>query len=182
MTYPSNHRAKPFIDRVRTLADEAGLPLRTISGGGTGTAEVSAAIGCTETRIGSYVFEGLRRFNRDRNPPNPTTCAERMIVTVVNTPTPERAIVDGGQKTFTSYSPTPYGYIVEHPDAKVVGMSVEHGHIDTSSCDHAFTVGDRLSIIPLHQGMTKNLHDEVHVVRDGSVVATWKVAGRGKVQ
>ncbi len=182
MTYPSNERAKTFLDRVKQLASEAGLPLNTISGGGTGTAEVSKAIGCTETRIGSYVFEGLRRINRDRNPPNPTTCAERMIVTVVSTPTEDRVIVDGGQKTFTSYAPTPYGYIVEHPDAKITGMSVEHGHIDVSECDHVFTVGDRLSVIPLHQGMTTNLHDEVFAVRNGFVEATWRVAGRGRVQ
>ena len=182
MTYPSNERAKPFLDRVKTLAQEAGLPINTVSGGGTGSAEVSKAIGCTETRIGSSAFEGLRRINRDRNPPNPITCAERMIVTVVSTPTDDRIIVDGGQKTFTSYAPTPYGYIVEHPDAKIMGMSVEHGHVNVSECDHVFRVGDRLSVIPLHQGMTTNLHDEVHAVRNGSVEATWKVAGRGKVQ
>ena len=51
-----------------------------------------------------------------------------------------------------------------------------------SECDRVFHVGDRLSVIPLHQGMTTNLHEEVHAVRNGSVEATWKVAGRGKVQ
>ena len=182
MTYPSSERAKPFLDRGKELAEEAGIPLKTISGGGTGSAEVSKAIGCTETRIGSSAFEGLRRINRDRNPPNPQTCAERMIVTVVSTPTNERIIIDGGQKTFTSYAPTPYGYIVEHPDAQITGMSVEHGHVNVAKCDHVFRVGDRLSVIPLHQGMTTNLHDDVHAVRNGTVEATWKVAGRGKVQ
>jgi len=182
MTFPSNERAKPFLAQTRELIENAGLPLHTISGGGTGTAEVSKAIGCTETRIGSYVFEGLRRINRDRNPPNPITCAERMIVTIVSTPTPDRVIIDGGQKTFTSYAPTPYGYIVEHPEAKIYAMSVEHGHVDVSECNHTFTVGDHLSVIPLHQGMTTNLHNEVYAVRNGNVEATWEVAGRGKVK
>ena len=105
-----------------------------------------------------------------------------MICTVVSVPTRERAIIDGGQKTFTSYAPTPYGYIVEHPDAKIYEMSVEHGHIDTSDCDHTFQVGERLSVIPLHQGMTTNLHDTVYAVRNGIVEHQWTVAGRGKVQ
>lgn len=182
MTFPSNEKAKHFLDQTRTLFANANLPLHIISGGGTGTAQVSKAIGCTETRSGSHAFEGLTRISHQNNPPNPITCAERMIVTVVSTPTPDRIIIDGGQKTFASHPPTPYGYVVEHPKAKIYAMSVEHGHVDVSQCNHKFTVGDRLSIIPLHQGMTTNLHDEVYAVRNGNVEHLWKVAGRGKVR
>jgi D-serine deaminase-like pyridoxal phosphate-dependent protein len=182
MTYPSHERAKSYWDETKRLFEESGLPLNTISGGGTGSEAVSKAIGCTETRIGSYVFEGPTRINRNTNPPNPETCAERMICTVVSTPTSERVIIDGGQKTFASYAPTPYGYIVEYPEAKISGMSVEHGHVDVSEVEHSFEVGERLSVIPLHQGMTTNLHDTVYAVRNEIVEETWKVAGRGRVQ
>ena len=182
MTYPSREEAEPFLRETREILEADGLTVDVISGGGTGTEAVSKKIGCTETRIGSYVFEGTTRITRDGNPPNPTTCAQRMIVTVVSTPAPGRVIVDGGQKTFTSNPPTPYGYIVEAPEAQINRMSVEHGHIDTSRCDRAFRVGDRLSVIPLHQGMTINLHDEVYAVRHGTVEAVWPVAGRGKVR
>ncbi len=182
MTYPSRREAEPFLSRTRTLLERAGISVATVSGGGTGSEAVSKQIGCTETRIGSYVFEGMRRINHTDNPPNPETCAERVIVTVVSTPTPERIIVDGGQKTFTSYPPTPYGYIVEHPDAWIYGMSVEHGHIDASACDHTFQVGERLSVVPQHQGMTTNLHDVAYAVRNGVVEAVWTVAGRGRAQ
>ena len=182
MTYPSRREAEPFLSRTRTLLEGDGIPVATVSGGGTGSEAVSKQIGCTETRIGSYVFEGMRRINHTDNPPNPTTCAERVIVTVVSTPTPERVIVDGGQKSFTSYPPTPYGYIVEHPNARIYGMSVEHGHIDASACDHTFQVGERLSVVPQHQGMTTNLHDVAYAVRNGAVEAVWTVAGRGRAQ
>ena len=37
MTFPSNERAKPFLDQTRKLIEDAGLPLYTISGGGTGS-------------------------------------------------------------------------------------------------------------------------------------------------
>ncbi|MCZ6635473.1 MAG: alanine racemase [bacterium] len=182
MTYPSREQAKPFLDKTRSLLEEAGIPVHTISGGGTGSEAVSKAIGCTEARIGSYVFEGPTRINRNNNPPNPQTCAERMIVTVVSTPTPDRIIIDGGKKTFTNDRETPYGHIVEYPEAKISAMSVEHGHVDVSNCHHTFTVGDRLSVIPQHQGMVTNLHDEVYAVRNGVVEAIWQVGGRGKVK
>ena len=103
-----------------------------------------------------------------------------MIVTVVSVPTPDRIIIDAGQKAFTSYPPTPYGYVIEHPEIKITGMSVEHGHVDVSASSYPFKVGERLSVIPLHQGMTTNLHDELVGVREGEVEAIWKVAGRGK--
>jgi len=182
MTFPSRESAKPFLDETRDLFQKAGLPLSTISGGGTGTEAVSKQIGCNEVRIGSYVFEGMRRINRTDNPPNPVTCAERMIVTVVSAPTPDRIIIDAGMKCFTSYPPDPYGFVIEHPNARIHSMSVEHGHVDVSECDHTFRVGDRLSVIPQHQGMTTNLHDEVYAVRNGFVEAVWAVAGRGKVK
>ena len=85
-------------------------------------------------------------------------------------------------KTFASYPPSPYGHIIEFPDAKIYGMSVEHGHVDVSNCSNKFQVGDKLSVIPLHQGMTSNLHDELVGVRGDKVETIWQIAGRGKVK
>ncbi len=182
MTYPSRLQAKPFFDETIALFRKAGLPIEEISGGGTGNETVSKQIGCTVTRSGSYIFEGLRRINASTNPPNPVTCATRMIVTVVSTPTPDRIIIDGGQKTFQSRPSNPYGHIIEHPEARIYGMSVEHGHVDVSTSSHKFQVGERLSVIPAHQGMTINLHDEVYASRTGTVEAIWPVPGRGRTQ
>ncbi len=182
MTYPSRPTAKPFIEETVNLFKKAGLTIDEISGGGTGSEANSKALGCTVTRSGSYIFEGLRRINSTTNPPNPVTCATRMIVTVVSTPTPERIIIDGGQKTFARRPPNPYGHIIEHTDAHIYGMSVEHGHVDVSKSSHKFRVGERLSVIPLHQGITINHHDEVYAVRDGLIEAVWQVTGRGRVQ
>ena len=125
--------------------------MNIISGGGTGSEATSKELGCTETRSGSYVYEGMTRVGNSEML-KPERCVLRVIVTVVSTPTPERIIIDGGQKTFTSYPPTPYGHIIEHPNAKIYGMSVEHGHVDVSECSHRFKVGEQLSVIPLHQG------------------------------
>ncbi len=181
MTYPSRTSAGAFIDEtIESLAAE-GLQARIISGGGTGSERASKEIGCTETRSGSYAYEGMKRVGRSEDL-TADRCALRLIVTVVSVPTSDRVIIDAGQKSFTSYPPTPYGRIIEQPDAKIRGMSVEHGHVDTSECDHHFTVGERLSVIPLHQGMTSNLHDELVAIRGEDVEDTWRIAGRGRVK
>ena len=44
-----------------------------------------------------------------------------------------------------------------------------------------FEVGEQLSVIPLHQGMTSNLHDTLVGIRGDTVEVTWQVAGRGRV-
>lgn len=180
MTYPSNVRAKPFITETLDLLKHDGIPVNIISGGGTGSEAASTELGCTETRSGSYVYEGITRIGNSKMLA-PDRCVLRVIVTVVSTPTPERIIIDGGMKTFASYPPTPYGHIIEHPEAKIYGMSVEHGHVDVSECSHRFKVGEQLSVIPLHQGMTSNLHDELVGIRGDAVETTWCIAGRGKV-
>ena len=180
MTYPSNVRAQPFIEETLDLLSGDGIPVNIISGGGTGSEAASKDIGCTETRSGSYVYEGMTRIGNSEML-TPERCVLRVIVTVVSTPTPDRIIIDGGMKTFTSYPPTPYGHIIEHPDAKIYGMSVEHGHVDVSECSHRFKVGEQLSVIPLHQGMTSNLHDKLVGIRGDQVEVTWQVAGRGRV-
>ncbi len=181
MTYPSRREAKPFLDETVELLKKSGLPINVISGGGTGGEVVSKDIGCTEHRSGSYAFEGMTRISGSAML-NPERCAVRVLVTVVSTPTPDRIIIDGGQKTFTSYPPKPYGYIIECPEAQIYGMSVEHGHVEVSRCSRTFRVGERLSVIPLHQEMTTNLHDELYGVRGEKVEVVWQVAGRGKVR
>ncbi len=181
MTYPSSERARPFLDEVRDLTSKAGLPMHMLSGGGTGSEKISKSLGCSETRIGSYAYEGMTRVGK-REDLDPNRCPLRMVVTVVSTTKPGQAVVDAGMKAFTSYPPMPHGYCLEHPEIFFKGMSVEHGHLDIAASGHKFTVGETLSFIPLHGGMTTNLHDRLFAIRNDEVVEEWKVAGRGRVQ
>jgi D-serine deaminase-like pyridoxal phosphate-dependent protein len=181
MTYPSHLRAKPFIQETVTLFQNAGLPCPVISGGGTGNEAISKEIGCTETRSGSYVYEGMTRV-RDHRDLSPERCPVRVIVTVVSVPTPNRIIVDGGMKTFVAFPPNPYGMIIEYPEARMYAMSVEHGHIDVSQCSHRFRVGEKLSVIPNHAESVTNMHEVMFAMRNNEVEEVWQIRGRGKVQ
>ena len=181
MYYKSRDHASAYLDEVRHLIGRAGLPLQIVSGGGTGAQEKCKALGCTEARVGSYAYEGLTRTNRrealdpDRNP-------LRIVVTVVSTQRPGKVIVDAGHKSFGGNMVFPYGYCVEEPEVFFGGASVEHGHLDVSRASRKLKVGDRLSFIPQHGGMTTNLYDRMHAVRGGEVVDSWQVAGRGRAQ
>jgi D-serine deaminase-like pyridoxal phosphate-dependent protein len=181
LTYPSRIEIQPFLQETVERITSDGIPVNVVSGGGTGAEEVSKEIGCTETRAGSYVWEGLTRI-KGREELSDERCPLRILTTVVSRPTSNRLIIDGGMKTFCSYPPVPYGYCVEHPELKIVGMSIEHGHVDTSESSHTFQVGERLTWIPLHQEMALNLHDELVGYRGEQIEVVWPVWGRGKVK
>lgn len=181
MTYAGGERVLPYLDEVRALAKKAGLPLHMVSNGGTGSQAFCKSIGCTETRIGSYVFEGMTRVGK-REHLLPDRCPVRVVVTVVSTSVPGQIIVDGGIKAFTSYPPTPYGYCLEHPEIWLKGMSIEHGQVDITQSTHKFRVGEILSFIPLHGEMTTNLYEYTHPMRQGEIVDKWRVLGRGQSQ
>jgi D-serine deaminase-like pyridoxal phosphate-dependent protein len=181
MTYPSRVNIKDFLDETVERITSDGIPVNVVSGGGTGADQVSKEIGCTDTRAGSYVWEGMTRV-RSREDLSDERCPLRIITTVVSRPTSDRLIIDGGLKTFCSYPPVPYGYCVEHPELKITGMSIEHGHVDTSESSHRFQVGERLTWIPLHQEMALNLHDELVGYRGEQIEVVWPVWGRGKVK
>ena len=179
MTHPSWEKARDFITEVKDLTDKAGLPTGIVSGGGTGTQVVAKAIGCTENRMGSYLYEGTTRVSGQKDL-HPNRCPLRVAVTVVSTNAPGQVIVDAGRKSFSTDPPMPYGRCVEDPQVFIKGLSAEHGHIDATGSSRSFKVGDVLSFIPNHGGMTTNLYDRMHPVRNGEVLDTWAVAGRGR--
>jgi D-serine deaminase-like pyridoxal phosphate-dependent protein len=181
MTYPSQPESKEPLQVVVEALIQVGLPPETVSGGGTGHESISKDIGCNETRSGSYIWEGMSRIKSSEDL-NPDRCPLRVLCTVVSVPVPGRVIVDGGMKTFASYPPIPYGECVEYPGVRFEKMSVEHGILDASQSAHEFKVGERISLIPLHQEMCLNLHDQLFGFRGDCIEAVWPVAGRGKVQ
>ncbi len=184
MTYPSRVAAKPFIEETVDRFKNAGLSLEIISGGGTGEEWESAELGFTEHRSGSYVYEGLSRVQGSEGNEglSPERCPLRVVVTVVSVPTPARLIVDGGMKTFRLFPTMPWGLIVEDPDLKFSGMSVEHGHVDTTVSSREYVVGDKLTVIPTYQEGVTNLHDEIVWSRNDVVERFWRNEGRGKVK
>jgi D-serine deaminase-like pyridoxal phosphate-dependent protein len=111
-------------------------------------------------------------------------CALSVQVTVVSRPTPTRAIVDGGSKTFSTDPAVRlpgYGAVIGHPDFAIVGLNEEHGTMEVPAGTH-LPIGTRLRVIPNHACVCINLHDQVVAVHGDQVEAIWQVQGRGKVR
>jgi D-serine deaminase-like pyridoxal phosphate-dependent protein len=180
MTYPTQAETVPiFEETVRSLR-RSGLEPQVISGGGSACRfRVHEMPVITEHRAGTYVYN-----DRSMVASGTATwedCAMRIVTTVVSRPTPDRAILDGGSKTFTN-DPTRdggYGYFPDYPEAVTFAQSEEHGHVDVSKCVRRPEIGERVQVIVNHACGTTNLHNEVVAHRRGRVEAIWPVAARG---
>jgi D-serine deaminase-like pyridoxal phosphate-dependent protein len=171
---------------IRAGFDRAGLPLRVVSGGTSPTLWRSHEVaGMNEIRPGTYVFNDRTQvasggFGWD-------DCAATVLVTVVSTPRPGFALVDGGSKSFSSdmaaHAPEGgHGRVVEAPGCRLIKLNEEHGHLDTSQSERPIRIGDRLRVIPNHVCVAVNLHEKIVAVRGEEVEQVWTVAGRGKLQ
>lgn len=160
--------------------------MECVSGGGTETALRTHEIGeVTEIRAGTYVYGD--RACLANGSVTLDDCALRIRATVVSRPTADRAILDSGSKTLTNdpAEGTPdegRGLILEYPEARIYGLSEEHGHVDLSACVGRPEVGEVVTIVPNHACGCTNMHNEVVAHRGGRVVATWPVAARGLIR
>jgi D-serine deaminase-like pyridoxal phosphate-dependent protein len=185
-TYPAPPGTGAWLAEARALAEAEGLRVETISVGGTPTAWSAHEVhGVTELRVGTYVY-GDRACMANGTVAEPD-CALRVLTTVVSRPTAERAILDAGSKTLTSDAAAgteagTYGHVVDYPEARIHGLSEEHGHVDVGTCPRPPAIGERVSVIPNHACPVSNLHDTVVVHRAGRVEGIWPVAARGRTQ
>ena len=174
------------VERALAAFDESGLKVEIVSGGSTPSAEFAHLVpGLTEIRPGTYVYNDLNTLCQGAC--ELADCAARVVTTVVSTAVPGRAIIDAGSKTLSSDllgsgSKSGYGYVVEAPDAPLIKLNEEHGHLDITHSTHKFHVGEVLTVIPNHVCTCVNMHDEVFTLRKGMVDGSWRVAARGKIR
>ncbi len=165
---------------------QARMPVEIVSGGSTPSAPFAHQIpGLTEIRPGTYVYNDMNTLYQGAC--RLEDCAARVVTTVVSTAVAGRAMIDGGSKTFSSDSlssgpKTGYGYVIEVPDAKLIKLNEEHGHLDVTESAHRFHVGEALTVVPNHVCTCVNMHDEVFLLRNEQVVGCWRVAARGKIR
>ncbi len=184
MTYPLGPAAAGFVAAARDAFAAAGVPIRTVSGGGTPTAWTAhETAGLTELRVGTYVYHD--RATVAAGAAALDDCALHVVATVVSRPTPDRAVIDAGSKTLSSDLVAPeagrgYGLLLDYPDAVIVRLNEEHGTVDLSGSARKPALGERLRILPNHVCVVSNLHDSVAMVRDDRVVDAVAVAARGR--
>jgi D-serine deaminase-like pyridoxal phosphate-dependent protein len=183
MTFPTTDKTQQMFEETMAKLEGAGLPAEVRSGGGSGRRfRVHETPAITEHRAGTYVYGDTTMV--EGGACTREECAMKVLATVVSRPTPERAIIDGGSKTFTNDHPSAlgYGYFPDFPGAVLYGQSEEHGHVNVAACPRKPEVGEKLWVIPRHACGTTNLHDEVVATRGGRIEAVWPIPARGKLR
>ncbi len=155
-----------------------GIPIEEISAGSTPTGIPVAKTGLvTEVRPGTYIF-GDWMLTREH-------CAVfediavRLYTTVVSTPAPEYAVIDGGTKTFPmdiplDLAPGCYpGYAIPigvnglpNENLQLRRMNEEHGILTAKNGVTGLRVGQRLELVPIHVCTAINLQNSVFVWED----------------
>ena len=173
------------VGEIRDEFVRAGLRPEIISGGSTPALYHSHQIdGLNEIRPGTYIFNDINTMISGAC--SLEECAASILVTVVSHTQPDRMIIDGGSKTFSSdrlvNGETGHGRLVEAPGASFHKMNEEHGFIDLTRAERSFHIGEKVRVIPNHICVAVNLHEQVYGVRNGVVEKSWKVEARGKLQ
>ena len=158
----------------------AGLPCRTITGGGTGTLmhDIEAGV-LNELQAGSYVFmDADYALNLDEHGETDRRFEQSLFVTatVMSKLRKGLAVIDAGLKALAFDCGPPLIYGRDH--VCYDSASDEHGKLALSD-EHAVAYGEKLLLIPGHCDPTVNLYDWYVGVRDGRVERVWEVTARG---
>jgi D-serine deaminase-like pyridoxal phosphate-dependent protein len=184
LLYPPDGDLAPtiaFVDSARAACAAHGLPLRTISSGGTPNRTRIGQLAETEYRAGTYVYNDRQMVRLGAAAP--ADCALHVIATVVSRPAPGRLMIDAGSKILSSDLSgfTDHGLLPDHPQARLYKLAEEHGFVDVSACAKPPAVGDVVRVLPNHACVVSNLLDRVWCTRSGRAAGHIDVDARGRV-
>ena len=173
-------RTQVFYDEVKVGLDKLGMSADIVSTGGTPNFKhIGKLAGATEHRAGTCIFND--RMMIEAGVATLDDCALQVYTSVVSRAGNDRGILDAGSKTLTSDigGLDGFGYIIEHPKAKIHKFSEEHGFLDLAKCNDKPSVGDVVRVIPNHVCVAVNMVDQLIAVRDGNIEQVIPVAARG---
>jgi len=184
------YEARPTRDKEQAAKEEClllsqaaetlvqrGIQIRDLSAGSTPTGPACVASGSVnEIRPGTYVF--YDQMCLENGACSKTDVAAYIRTTVVSTPAPNYAVIDGGSKTFPTDTvlhqpplhPHSYGYVQDRDDLRLDRLSEEHGMLRTADgSPTGLQVGDVLEVIPFHICPAVNLQNNMYLLEDGSI-------------
>lgn len=187
MLYPPETQwaeTQAFFDAALAGVQALGLDARIVSTGGTpNLTHLGRLRGASEHRAGTYIFND--RMMMACGAATAADVALSVVTRVVSRGGDERGILDAGAKTLTADPGgglDGYGYIIDHPQARIARFAEEHGFLDLSRCNERPMVGDVVRVVPNHVCVVVNMVDEVIAVRGDEIVATIPVAARGRLR
>lgn len=162
------------VERIKRALEENGIPVNQISGGGTGTYNITGDNTLwTEIQAGSYLF-----MDTEYDELGLTFQNALSVLTMVIHKRPGVAITDAGLKVCSTDGGLPA--LKNCRGVTLQRLHEEHGLL-TDEGDQ-LTCLQKIEYIPSHCCTTVNLHDRYYCIRNGLLKAIWPIAGRGKSQ
>jgi len=159
---------------TRRLIERAGIEVRILSAGGTGTYDVTGTMdGVDELQAGSYAlmdccYVTIRPEFRN---------AMTVLATVISKPAIDRIVLDVGLKGLGGEFGPPT--LVDRPGDEIPYLASEE-HVGAQLCGgHPVEIGDKLRLIPSHGCTTCNLYRQYIVHRAGVIEDVWPIDGSG---
>ncbi len=164
---------------MKPLLEQNGIPVEIISGGGTGTYNITGSHPeMTEIQSGSYVLMDTA-YREVEGIGEAFGCALSILTTVISRPQTDRIITDAGLKVMTRDFGLPEPKDIS--GLELVSLSEEHGSLKAEE-GVTLKAGDKFEVLPNHGCTTINLHDKFYCVRQEKLECIWDIPARGKSQ
>jgi len=163
--------AEATVLEMKAYLEANGIPVKEISGAGTGTYNLPDDNGTwTEIQAGSYVF-----MDTDYSRLGLGFGESLTLLTTVIHRRPGITITDAGSKVCCQEKGAPA--LKDYPGLTVF-LNEEHGKVADKNDELKYL--QKLEYIPSHCCATANMHDYYYCVRKGLLEAVWPISGRGK--
>ncbi|MCJ1960976.1 DSD1 family PLP-dependent enzyme [Novosphingobium mangrovi (ex Hu et al. 2023)] len=171
---------------LRDALSALDLPPAIITGGGTGSVDIDAALGIfTELQVGSYVFMD-REYDdvwTSQGEAPPFAAALTLWTTVTSANQSGHCTLDAGCKALATEAGMPRVLDGAPRGARYEFFGDEQGKLVYADAGLApCRPGDVVRLQPPHCDPTVNLHDWIHVVRGDRIVDIWPLVARGRMQ
>ncbi len=162
---------------TRRLIEQAGIEVKILSGGGTGTYDITGPMeGVDELQAGSYALMDCSYKTIRLEFQNAMT----VLATVISKPDAGRIVLDVGLKGLACEFGPPT--LFDRPGDEVPFLGSEE-HLGVNLCgQHPAEIGDKIRLIPSHGCTTCNLYREYVVHRAGVIEDIWPIEGAGALQ
>ncbi|MBI2505417.1 MAG: DSD1 family PLP-dependent enzyme [Candidatus Latescibacteria bacterium] len=161
---------------TRDLLLSHGLPVETISAGGTGSYQLTATHpGITEIQAGGGIF--MDAMYRQVFSVTDLDYALTILTTVTSRQS-THVVVDAGFKTMSAFHHPPQ--VLGREDLKLRYLSAEHGVFEIEAGPGP-QIGELVQFVAGYSDSTTFLHDFFLGMRQGKVEQVWEILGRGKL-
>ena len=171
LRWTSAWQAAETLRAERGRLEAAGFACPIVSGGGTGTFDVSSEAGVlNEMQAGSYALMDSRYGALGLPFENALFCA----ATVISRRSSDAGVLNSGLKAMSAEYGMPKSVT---PGIQIISLSDEHARF-LAKPEANVSIGDTVLLIPAHIDPTINLHDALVIWTGGGGIEQWPVDGR----